>query len=183
MKRSFRGRDVFTVGHSTRTLPDLVALLEEYGVRTVADIRTIPRSRFNPQFNKARLAKALPRAGLVYVHVPELGGLRKKQPDSPNGGWRNASFQGFADHMLTEEFEHGLARLLELESPVAIMCAEAVPWRCHRSLVADALLVRGAHVRDVTSATSAPEHKITPFAKVRGTRITYPPTERARVSR
>jgi uncharacterized protein (DUF488 family) len=177
MKRPFRGREVFTVGHSTRKLSELVALLDAHGVRSLADIRTIPRSGFNPQFNKARLEKALPGAGIAYVHVPELGGLRKKRPDSPNGGWRNASFQGFADHMLTEEFELGLAKLLELETPFAIMCAEVVPWRCHRLLVADALLVRGAHVRDLTGATNAPEHKITPFAKVRGTRVIYPPAK------
>ena len=116
-------------------------------------------------------------AGIGYTHLPALGGFRHARPDSPNEGWRNASFRGFADYMLTPEFENGLAELVELAAaaPTAIMCAEAVPWRCHRSLVADALSVRGIRVEHILSATSVEIHALTPFAVVRGTRITYPP--------
>jgi uncharacterized protein (DUF488 family) len=177
MRPPFAGAELFTVGHSTRTLEELVDLLWSHGVATLVDVRTIPRSRHNPQFNADALTARLPRLGLAYVHVPELGGLRKARPGSPNGGWRNASFQGYADHMLTEEFERGLAKLATLTGPLALMCAEAVPWRCHRSLLADALLVRGAKVREMASATNAPEHELTRFAKVEGERVTYPPEQ------
>ncbi|HZU95920.1 MAG TPA: DUF488 domain-containing protein [Planctomycetota bacterium] len=166
--------EVFTVGHSTRSLEELVSLLWSHGVATLVDVRTIPRSRKNPQFNEDELEKKLPRFGLAYAHVKELGGLRKTSPDSPNKAWRNASFRGFADHMQTDEFERGLARLEELEPPLALMCAEAVPWRCHRSLIADALTARGAVVRDIASRTSAPVHRLTPFARVKGGQVTYP---------
>jgi 3-methyladenine DNA glycosylase/8-oxoguanine DNA glycosylase len=174
--RRWRGIRVFTVGHSTRTLDDLVALLRAFNVSVLADIRTIPRSRHNPQFNGDTLRTALRSRRLRYVSIPELGGLRRSHKSSPNTGWRNASFRGYADHMLTDEFASGLTKLqaLATKGRVALMCAEAVPWRCHRSLVADALLVRGAKVEHITSATRVLEHRLTPFARVEGTRIIYP---------
>jgi uncharacterized protein (DUF488 family) len=172
----WRGVRVDTLGHSTRTFDELVALLREFEVSILVDVRTIPRSRHNPQFNRDALRSALPRRHIRYVHLPALGGLRRARRDSPNAGWRNASFRGFADHMLTDEFEAGLAELrgLAREGTVAIMCAEAVPWRCHRSLIADALTVRGAHVEHITGAGRSHPHRIVPFVHVEGTRITYP---------
>jgi len=174
------GVRVFTVGHSTRPLEELVAILRAFDVRVLADIRTIPRSRHNPQFEGAALAASLRARHLRYAHVPELGGLRKPRADSENAGWRNASFRGYADYMQTSGFALGLEKLRALaqgvdDGPVAIMCAEAVPWRCHRSLVADALSVRGARVEHATSPTHASPHHLTPFAVVDGERITYPP--------
>lgn len=167
---------LYTIGHSTRPLDELVEMLHAFGVDTLVDIRTIPRSRRNPQYETTALASALPSRGLRYVHVPELGGLRRALEGSPNGAWRNASFRGYADHMQTPEFEEGLAKLgaLAAEGRVAIMCAEAVPWRCHRSLVADALVARGVHVEHITSAKRSSPHRMTPFAVVEGTRVTYP---------
>jgi uncharacterized protein (DUF488 family) len=164
------------VGHSTRTIDELIALLEAFGVSTVADIRTIPHSRHNPQFERDALRSALRRHHIRYVHLPALGGLRHARNDSPNAGWRNASFRGYADYMLTEAFELGLSelRVLVADGAVALMCAEAVPWRCHRSLVADALTVRGARVVHITSPKRATPHRLTAFAQVDGTRITYP---------
>ena len=172
----WRGVRLYTIGHSTRTLEELVALLRAFGVSILADIRTIPRSRHNPQFNGEALRSALRRRRLRYVHLPALGGLRRARRDSPNTGWRNASFRGFADHMLTEDFAGGLRELrgLAADGTVALMCAEAVPWRCHRSLVADALTVRGARVEHITSPRRATPHRLTPFARVDGQRIVYP---------
>jgi 3-methyladenine DNA glycosylase/8-oxoguanine DNA glycosylase len=173
---AWHGIRLYTIGHSTRSIDELVALLRAADVSTLADIRTIPRSRHNPQFEREALSAALRRRRLRYVHVPLLGGLRRARPDSPNTAWRNASFRGFADYMLSADFEAGLAELRRLASDgtVAVMCAEAVPWRCHRSLVADALLVRGARVEHITGAGRASPHRLTAFAHVEGTRITYP---------
>lgn len=167
---------IYTVGHSTRTLDELVALLRAFDISVLADIRTIPRSRHNPQFNGDALRSTLRSRRLRYVHLPELGGLRRPRKDSPNTGWRNASFRGFADYMLTEDFEAGIAKLhaLTAEGRVALMCAEAVPWRCHRSLVADALTARGAHVEHIASAKRSTPHRVTAFAEVEGTHVTYP---------
>jgi len=167
---------VFTVGHSTLPIERFVALLKAYDVRRLADVRTVPRSRHNPQFNADALASALRAEGIEYVPLPSLGGLRQARQDSPNGGWRNASFRGYADYMQTPEFEGGLDALIRMgrEKRTAIMCAEAVPWRCHRSLVADALEVRAIPVVEILSATSARIHELTPFAHVEGTRVTYP---------
>jgi uncharacterized protein (DUF488 family) len=167
---------VFTIGHSNRTIEEFIELLRENGVERVMDIRTIPKSRHNPQFNEDSLAAALRAKRLGYVHLKKLGGLRHARADSMNLGWHNASFRGFADYMQTEEFQEGLARTVTLaeEKPSALMCAEAVPWRCHRSLVADALLVRGFPVMDIISASAPRAHTLTPFALVRGTKITYP---------
>jgi uncharacterized protein (DUF488 family) len=136
----------------------------------------VPRSWHNPQFNKASLPRALKKAGLGYVHMPGLGGLRHAKRDSLNVGWRNASFRGYADYMQTPEFEQSLEELIRLtnQDRIALMCAEAVPWRCHRSLIADALLVRGIRTEDIMSPTRRQVHTLTPFAKVRGTTITYP---------
>lgn len=173
---NWSGTRIFTVGHSTRTAVELIALLETFGISVLADIRTIPRSRHNPQFNTDALASSLRSARLGYVHLPELGGLRHARKDSINTGWRNASFRGFADYMLTGEFADGLEKLraLTVEGRVAIMCAEAVPWRCHRSLVADALTVRGALVEHITGPARSSPHHMTPFAHVTGLRVTYP---------
>jgi uncharacterized protein (DUF488 family) len=167
---------VLTVGHSTRPIEEFIELLKAHKVTRIVDVRTIPRSRHNPQFNKDSLPKSLERAGIGYTHLPGLGGLRHAMPDSPNKGWRNASFRGFADYMQTPEFEKGLRELIKLAAHdrIAVMCAEAVPWRCHRSLIADALLARGIHSEDITSPTKLLEHKLTPFAKVHGTHVTYP---------
>ncbi|MFP2930640.1 DUF488 family protein [Pyxidicoccus sp. 3LG] len=167
---------VSAVGHSTRTAEELVALLEAHGIRALADIRTVPRSRTNPQFNVEPFARTLARAGIHHQHLPRLGGLRRPRKDSPNTAWRNASFRGYADHMLTEDFAHGLEelRVLSREGPVAMMCAEALRWRCHRSLVADALWVRGVEVLHLLSATRSEPHRLTAFARVHGTRVLYP---------
>jgi uncharacterized protein (DUF488 family) len=167
---------IYTVGHSTRSLDELVALLRAFDVSIVVDIRTVPRSRKNPQFSQDVLRSALRSRRLRYVHLPELGGLRRPGKDSPNGGWRNASFRGFADYMLTDAFERGLRELRAwtAEGRVALMCAEAVPWRCHRSLVADALTARGAHVEHIMTVKSSNAHRMTPFAEIDGERVTYP---------
>src|SRR6185312_1567059 len=167
---------VLTVGHSTRTLAEFIRLLQVHEVSRVVDVRTVPRSRHNPQFNKASLPLALKKVGLGYSHMPGLGGLRHAQRDSFNSGWRNASFRGFAGYMQTPEFKLSLEELIQLakQERVALMCAEAVPWRCHRSLIADALLVRGIRTEDIMSPTRRTVHALTPFAKVRGSTITYP---------
>jgi len=167
---------VFTIGHSTRPIDQFIELLRENGIKQLIDIRTIPKSRHNPQFNSESLAASLRAAHIRYVHLKELGGLRHAKKDSVNLGWRNASFRGFADYMQTPEFTQALDRAIRLceERPSALMCAEAVPWRCHRSLVSDALVVRGIRVLEIVSAAEPKEHKLTPFAHVRGTRIMYP---------
>jgi len=169
---------VFTIGHSTRPIEEFIGLLESSGVRRLIDIRTIPKSRRNPQFSADNLAASLPAARLGYVLLKALGGLRHPHTDSVNTGWRNASFRGYADYMQTNEFEVALGRAIALaqQEPTALMCAEAVPWRCHRSLVSDALVVRGIEVREIVNESAPHEHKLTPFARVEGTRITYPKT-------
>jgi 3-methyladenine DNA glycosylase/8-oxoguanine DNA glycosylase len=171
------GVRLYTVGHSTRTLEELVALLRTFGVTLVCDIRTVPRSRHNPQFNADVLRAALLAAGIRYLHLPSLGGLRHPRRDSINTGWHNDSFRGYADHMQTEGFERGVAELADAvagHGTAALMCAEAVPWRCHRSLVADALTARGARVEHIGGTGRASAHHTTAFAHVEGTRITYP---------
>ncbi len=168
---------VYTIGHSTRPLAEFIQMLRNHGVTLVADVRTVPRSRHNPQFNQEVLPKDLALAGLGYVHLPGLGGLRKTRPDSINQGWRSPAFRGFADYMQTLEFEARLAELIELaqEQTIAMMCAEAVPWRCHRSLLADALTVRGVRVEHIMGLGKSQPHRLTPFARVAGTRLSYPP--------
>jgi uncharacterized protein (DUF488 family) len=172
---------VLAIGHSTRPAEELVEWLGAAGVVTLADVRTIPRSRANPQFEGPALARSLAGAGIAYAHLPRLGGLRRARKGSEeNAAWRNASFRGYADHMQTPEFEEGLRELRALarEGPVAVMCAEAVPWRCHRSLLADALLARGVVVEHVVGRGRTRPHRLTPFARIDGRRVTYPP-ERA----
>lgn len=174
------GAVVYTIGHSTRPQAELIELLQHYGVATLADVRTMPRSRHNPQFNMDELATALPDAGIAYAHLELLGGLRHGLgAASPNKGWRNQSFRGYADYMQTPEFAKGLEELRALTAAgsVAAMCAEAVPWRCHRSLIADALLVRGVAAPDIQSLTHLMPHALTPFARVESERITYPAIE------
>ena len=167
---------ILTIGHSTRPIDEFIALLQQNGVERLVDIRTIPRSRHNPQFNSEALAKSLSREGIEYAHLKELGGLRHPRPDSINMGWRNASFRGYADYMQTPEFEEALQRLLRLceQKRCAVMCAEAVPWRCHRSLVADALLARGIAVEHIMSGNRREAHSLTPFARVEEQRVLYP---------
>lgn len=172
---------IFTIGHSTRPIDEFIELLRANGVKQLIDIRTIPKSRHNPQFNGDALAKSLRAARIRYLHMKELGGLRHAKPDSINLGWRNASFRGYADYMQTSEFVGALDSAIELGAarPTALMCAEAVPWRCHRSLVADALLVRGIHALEIIGPAKPKEHKLTPFARVRGKKITYPGDQRS----
>ncbi|EWT05674.1 DNA repair protein [Intrasporangium chromatireducens Q5-1] len=167
---------IYTIGHSTRPFDEFVAVLRAHAIEAVADVRTVPKSRHNPQFHIDALTRTLPEAGLGYVHLRALGGLRHARPDSPNAGWRNASFRGYADYMQTPEFAAGLAELLALaaEKRTVIMCAEAVPWRCHRSLVGDALLVRGHEVIDIYDKRTAKPERLTSFAVVDGLEVTYP---------
>ena len=163
---------IFTIGHSTHALDVLLGLLERHGVGCLADVRRFPRSRRHPHFNTEVLAEAAPG----YVHLPELGGRRRPVPGSPNDGWEVAAFQGYADHLATEEFARGLARLEERarETPAAVMCAEAPWWRCHRRLVSDALLVRGWTVCHIGPDGRLTEHVLPDFAVVEGARIVYP---------
>ncbi len=174
---------VMTIGHSTHSLEEFIRLLHAHGVTCVVDVRTVPRSRHNAQFNKDSLPLALQKSGVGYVHLPGLGGLRHAKRDSPNTGWRNASFRGYADYMQTPEFSQSLDELIRLTSDerVVLMCAEAVPWRCHRSLIADALLVRGIPTEDIMSAPHRQPHTLTPFATVHGTVVTYPSEESSRI--
>jgi uncharacterized protein (DUF488 family) len=170
---------VLTVGHSTRPIDEFLALLRGHGVTRLVDVRTVPKSRHNPQFGKEALTASLLGAGIGYTHEAALGGLRKARADSPNAGWRNLSFRGYADYMQTPAFADALERLIGLagRERVAIMCAEAVPWRCHRSLVADALLACGVAACEMASPTRLTPHRLTPFAKVEGTTVTYPPKD------
>jgi uncharacterized protein (DUF488 family) len=177
--------DVFSIGHSTRSIEEFLSLLNVYGVTNLVDIRTIPKSRRNPQFNQEALSKKLIERGIKYSYIKGLGGLRRPRVDSINDGWRNPSFRGYADHMQTAEFKDSINVLMEIISreaqgrketrgKVAFMCAEAVPWRCHRNLLSDALTIRGLHVAHIISRTSANLHKLTPFLKVRGLELCYP---------
>ncbi|MEN6385842.1 MAG: DUF488 domain-containing protein [Phycisphaerales bacterium] len=167
-------KEIYTIGHSTRSFEEFLSLLDEYDITKLVDVRSIPKSRHNPQFNKDNLKQKLKRR---YIHLPGLGGLRHTTKDSPNTGWENSSFRGYADYMQTEDFEKNLDKLITYinKKQVAIMCAEAVPFRCHRSLIGDALLVRGFKVVDIYSLKNTKLHKLTGFAKVRGKKIIYPP--------
>ena len=176
---------LLTIGHSTHTLEAFVELLRAHGVEQLVDIRTLPGSRHNPQFNREALSQSLHNRRIGYRHMPALGGLRRARPDSVNIGWRNASFRGFADYMQTAPFEEALEALLALvaEKRTAIMCAEAVPWRCHRSLIADACLVRGVSVEHIMSETSRKPHTLSSWAHVEGKCLTYPAPEPAASTR
>jgi len=171
-------QEIFTIGHSTRELKEFLEILDHYTVTLLADVRTVPRSRHNPQFNKDMLLASLKQAKIRYEHMSSLGGLRHSNlKDSPNTGWRNASFRNYADYMQTARFDKALNLLMEKagDDCIAIMCAEAVPWRCHRSLIADALLIRGFEVLHIFSSASFRKHVLTPWARVRGLQILYPP--------
>lgn len=174
---------IFTVGHSTHPISEFVNLLKAHGVTRLVDVRTVPRSRHNPQFNGDALREALAAEGITYEHEAGLGGFRRSTPESPNTGWRNLSFRGYADYMATDEFERSLTHLIDdaRRDRIAVMCAEAVPWRCHRSLIADALIARGWHVEEIVDGTGTRAHTLTPFARVNGTRITYPPEAKTSV--
>jgi uncharacterized protein (DUF488 family) len=176
--------EIHTVGHSTRPIEDFVALLQAYSIGQLVDVRTIPHSRRNPQFNTDALAASLSSAGIAYRHMPELGGLRHARRDSINTAWRNASFRGYADYMQTHEFQAALQTLIELSAArvTAIMCAEAVPWKCHRSLIGDALLARGIRVLDIMSAAKADPHALTQFARLNGSEVTYPGKDQENLS-
>ncbi|MGH7221302.1 MAG: DUF488 family protein [Nitrospiraceae bacterium] len=169
---------IWTVGHSTRPIGEFTNLLRAHEICLLVDVRTVPRSRYNPQFNTDTLAQSLREAGLQYRHLPELGGLRKPKKDSLNDGWRNASFRGYADYMQTDKFQRALEELMAYGMRTAIMCAEAVPWRCHRSLIADALVSRGWDIQHITSPEKATPHVLTSFAHFEKGRLTYPkPTD------
>jgi hypothetical protein len=176
LKRNKKPIEVLTVGHSTRTTKEFETLLLAHGVKQLADVRTIPRSRHNPQFNSDRLPRSLQKVGIRYRHMVELGGLRHARRDSMNTAWRNASFRGFADYMQTPEFKTALDELIRIAQMrrTAIMCAEAVPWRCHRSLIADALLVRGIHGAEIVSGTQTRPHTLTPWARIVRKQVSYP---------
>jgi uncharacterized protein (DUF488 family) len=167
---------IFTIGHSTRTLDEFVDLLEAFGVTLVVDVRSVPRSRHNPQFNKETLPESLKLTGVKYVHMPDIGGLRRPKPDSVNTAWKNNGFRGYADYMQTKEFTEHLLNLIALarENTVAVMCAEALPWRCHRSLISDALVVRQVNVKHILSRDNVIKHRLSEWAHVEGTKITYP---------
>lgn len=167
---------IFTIGHSTRSIEDFLSILKQYGITELVDIRKMPKSRHNPQFNSQELAHILRNHHIGYRHQANLGGLRHAHAHSINMAWRNASFRGYADYMQTDEFKHGIKELITTahEKTVAIMCGEAVPWRCHRSLIGDALLAHGIEVVNIYSVTSSKPHTMTPWALVQGFNITYP---------
>ncbi len=167
---------LYTVGHSTRSFGDFVALVRGHGVAQIADVRTVPKSRRYPHFARESLERSLAEAGVDYRHFPALGGLRKPRRDSRNTAWRHPGFRGYADHLETPAFERALDELVEWASarPTAVMCAEAVWWQCHRQLIADALVARGYEVRHIMGAASAPAHTLTAFARVADGRVTYP---------
>lgn len=169
-------RTIYTIGHSTHTIDQFIALLKAHSLQELVDVRTVPKSRHNPQFASDALAESLRQAGIRYRHLPALGGLRHARKDSINTGWQNTSFRGFADYMATPEFQAGLEQLemLAEQHTVTIMCAEAVPWRCHRSLISDALTVRGWQVLHITSKKTAKPHELTPFLQVKDGQLTYP---------
>ncbi len=180
---------LWTIGHSTLPISEFVRLLHAHGIKVLVDIRTVPRSRHNPQFNTDALARSLAKAGISYQHSGELGGLRKPQKNSLNQGWKNASFRGYADHMQTAEFREALEKLMaalrHAQGPelcredsqqlrTTIMCAEAVPWRCHRSLIADALLVNQWEVYHILSRADTKPHQLTSFARITDKQLWYP---------
>jgi uncharacterized protein (DUF488 family) len=170
---------LYTIGHSTRAIGEFVSILRAHRIELLVDVRTVPRSRTNPQFNRDTLPASLAEAGIGYEHRSSLGGLRKPRADSPNTGWRNLSFRGYADYMQTAEFAESLRELIALaeERRTAVMCAESVPWRCHRSMIADAFVAAGHGAVHLMSAVKADAHKLTSFAVVDGGRVRYPGTD------
>ncbi len=176
MKGNDRKVVIYTIGHSTHPIDEFLGMLKDFKVHRVIDVRTIPKSRFNPQFNQEDLAQSLANEKIDYEHMPGLGGLRHAKKDSINLGWRNASFRGYADYMQTETFENSLQELIKMaqRKTLAIMCAEAVPWRCHRSLIADALILHGMDVRDIMGPQKESVHKMSPMAQIEKGKIYYP---------
>lgn len=172
---------IFTIGHSTREIAEFIDLLKSQKITQLVDIRTIPKSRHNPQYGQAELEKSLREHGIRYIYLQSLGGLRPAVKNSMNDAWRNKSFRNYADYMQSDEFRQGLEELITISEAkvTAIMCAEAVPWRCHRSLVSDALLVRGIRIREIISKDNVRDHVLTSFAVVDGTAITYPHSDSA----
>jgi uncharacterized protein (DUF488 family) len=170
---------IATIGHSTRPIDEFMAILNAHGIACLADVRTIPKSRHNPQFTGDRLAATLQEAGIQYLHCPDLGGLRTPSTASSNVGWNNAGFRGFADHMETATFERALEELVNTarRHPTAVMCAEALWWRCHRSLISDALMVRGIDVVHLMNQHTSEPHRLTPFARMVNGRLSYPAQE------
>ena len=167
---------IFTIGHSTRTIDEFIDLLKTYAVTLLVDVRTVPRSRHNPQFNKETLPNTLKTQNIKYIHMAEIGGLRRPKHDSINLAWKNSSFRGYADYMQTKEFTENLLKIIALsrENCLALMCAEALPWRCHRSLISDALVARHIKVEHIISVNSCLNHQLSEMAHVEGTKITYP---------
>jgi hypothetical protein len=180
-----QGLSLFTIGHSKRSIDEFLSMLKAHGIEQLVDVRRFPGSRRVPQFNRDSLAESLRAQGLAYAHLPNLGGMREPRSDSPNIAWRNAAFRGYADHMATQEFRSGVEKLMELARAkrTAIMCAEAVPWRCHRSLLSDALIARGVEVEDIMSEYTRSKHELTPFAKISENEITYPSQPNAAIRR
>jgi len=172
---------LWTIGHSTRPIEEFIELLRAHRIAELVDVRTVPRSRHNPQFNTETLAQSLRNKGVQYRHMPALGGLRKPNKDSRNAGWRNESFRGYADYMQTEEFRQALEELMAegRSRRIAVMCAEAAPWRCHRSLIADALVNRGWEVRHIMTESKADQHQLTSFAVVEKGMLSYPDPDAA----
>jgi uncharacterized protein (DUF488 family) len=168
---------IYTIGHSTRSIEELVEMLRSFDIQLLVDVRTAPSSRRYPHFNRDTLAQRLPAAGIRYAHMKDLGGWRRPQPDSPNTGWRSGGFQGYADYMATDQFREALDTLISMsrERRTAFMCAEATPYRCHRSLISDALTARGLSVGHITAPGRLEDHRVTPFARFEGHRVTYPP--------
>ncbi len=167
---------IYTIGHSIRTITEFTELLKTYGITLVIDVRTVPRSRHNPQFNKETLPSSLKTHAVKYIHIPDIGGLRRPKHDSINLAWRNSSFRGYADYMQTKEFNDNLLKITALarENCLALMCAEALPWRCHRSLISDALVIRNVKVQHIISSNSCINHALNEMAHVEGNQITYP---------
>jgi len=176
LAKASESKVVFTIGHSTRTLEEFVELLGVYGVTLLVDVRTVPRSKHNPQFNKETLPSSLKPYRVRYIHMPEIGGLRHPKHDSVNLAWKNSGFRGYADYMQTQEFTDNLLKIISLarENRLTLMCAEALPWRCHRSLISDALMARHVKIEHIISKDSTINHQLTEFARVEGTKITYP---------
>ena len=167
---------IYTIGHSTRSEREFLGMLQQHSIATLIDVRTIPRSRWNPQFDKTSLQKSVTQAGMEYLHMPELGGLRKPSPESINQAWKNPGFQGYADYMQTPAFEEALVKIIDFgwRDRIALMCAEAFYAKCHRMLLSDALIARGVEVLHIVNANQVKSHTLTSFARVEGTKVTYP---------
>jgi uncharacterized protein (DUF488 family) len=166
---------MMTIGHSTRPIDEFISILGAHGVNLLVDVRTVPKSRHNPQFHIENLPASLRSAGIDYLHLPALGGLRRPRPDSLNTAWQNASFRGYADYMETPVFDAALSELLRVARGrrAAIMCAEALPWRCHRSMIADALIARGEPVEHIMSERASAPHKLASFAHIEDGHVSY----------